>query len=63
MISRVTHAAQPHAQGAQGPQLHLIHVDSSELRLLTQLREAPDNLRMMSQMILDRFLAGGQEVG
>jgi transcriptional regulator with XRE-family HTH domain len=42
---------------------HLVYVDDNELEMLTRLREAPDNLRMMGQMILDRFLAAGQKVG
>jgi len=43
--------------------VHLVYVDDDELQVLTRLREAPDNLRIMGQMILDRFLAGGREVG
>jgi transcriptional regulator with XRE-family HTH domain len=43
--------------------LQLIYVDGDELEMLTRLREAPDNLRTMAKMILNRFLAGGREAG
>jgi transcriptional regulator with XRE-family HTH domain len=43
--------------------LHLVYVDDDELEMLTRLRGAPDDLRAMAKLVLDRFLAGGREAG